>query len=252
MTIHSGAALIAVGVALAALLAACGGTPRPTSDPTDREDGPMAAHPTEQLVITGATVLETPSTRVRRDLHVSDGALVAGPPRDEATVIPAQGMYAVPLLVDSAVAQRPASQRGTYDLVPGNAATFALVRRPVSESQVRGMLVVDPADLAAVYVSGHPEALDGEPTRPAGADLTDAAARETWVGTWEDPGRGLQQHLGADGRYAETRNGRANAYTGRFWVRDGRITYLDDSGFWAFGELLDGTLHHAGFVMHRR
>ncbi|GAA2220758.1 hypothetical protein GCM10010413_10220 [Promicromonospora sukumoe] len=252
MTTPSGAALIAVGVALAALLAACGGTPGPTPDPTDREDGPMTAHPKEQLVITGATVLETPGTPVRRDLHVADGVLAAGSPDDEATAVPAEGMYAVPLLVDSAVAQRPASERDTYDLVPGNAATFALVRRPVSESQVRGMLVVDPADLAAAYVSGHAEALDGEPTRPAGADLADAAARETWVGTWEDPSRGLEQHLGADGRYAETRNGRANAYTGRFWVREGRITYLDDSGFWAFGELLDGTLHHAGFVMHRQ
>jgi hypothetical protein len=43
-----------------------------------------------------------------------------------------------------------------------------------------------------------------------------------------------------------------DACTGRYWVRDDRITYLDDSGFWAFGELRDGTLHHAGLVMNRR
>lgn len=211
---------------------------------TELTDGPF--------VLTGANVMETPQTLVSRDLHVSDDVFVPERPDHGVTVLAAQGVYAVPLLVDSAVARLPASQHGRYDLVPGNVATFALIRRPVSESQVRRMLIVDPDDLAAVYVSGHLEVRDGEATRPAGADLTVPALRDDWVGTWEDPGRGLQQHLGADGRYAETRGGRANAYTGQYWVRDGRITYLDDSGFWAFGELLDGTLHHAGFVMRRR
>lgn len=130
-------------------------------------------------------------------------------------------------------------------------ATFALVRHSVSESQVRGMFIVDPRDLAAVYVSGHLEVQDGAATRPAGADLADPAVRDTWVGTWEDPGRDLQQHLGADGRYSEIRGGRVDAYTGRYWVRDDRIAYLDDSGFRAFGELVGTTLHHAGFVMDR-
>lgn len=238
---------------LSSLLTACGDgdTQEPSPDAPVVEEQQMPEQ-SEQFVVTGATVMETPRTLVDRDLSVSDGVLVPGPADPAAPVVAAPGTYAVPLLVDSAVAQRPAAQPGVYDLVPGNPATFALVRRPVSESQARRMLVVDPADLAAVYVSGHLEARDGQPTRPAGADLADPAARETWVGTWEDPGRGLQQHLGADGRYAETRGGRANAYTGRFWVRDDRITYLDDSGFWAFGELLDGTLHHAGFVMNRR
>ncbi|MFD2794963.1 Atu4866 domain-containing protein [Promicromonospora vindobonensis] len=213
----------------------------------------MTTRPTDgPFVLSGAHVMETPRTLVSRDLHVSGDVFVPGPPERGVAVLAARGAYAVPLMVDSAVAQRPESQHGAYDLVPGNSATFALIRHPVSESQVRTMLVVDPDDLAAVYVSGRLEVRDGEATRPVGADLADPAVRDDWVGTWEDPGRGLQQHLGADGRYAETRGGRANAYTGRYWVRDGRITYLDDSGFWAFGELLDGTLHHAGFVMSRQ
>ncbi|GAA4697243.1 protein Atu4866 [Promicromonospora umidemergens] len=204
------------------------------------------------FVLRGANVMETPGTLVSRDLLVSGAVFVPELSDRGATVLAAPDAYAVPLMVDSAVAQRPESQHGAYDLVPGNSATFALVRRPVGESQVRRMLVVDPDDLAAVYVSGRLEVRDGRATRPAGADLTEPAVRDDWVGTWEDPGRGLQQHLGADGRYAETRGGRPNAYTGQYWVRDGRITYLDDSGFWAFGELLDGTLHHAGFVMRRQ
>ena len=212
----------------------------------------MTRRTTGRFVLRGAIVMRTPSTPAREDLYVSEGVLRAGPFDDTTEVIEARGAYAVPLTVESAVAQLPLAQRHAHDLVPGNPATFALVRRGVGESQIRRMLVIHPADLAAVYVSGHLEAYDGRPTRAAGADLADPALRETWVGTWVDPSRRLEQHLSGDGRYSETRNGRAGAYTGRYWVRDGRITYLDDSGFWAFGELLDGTLHHAGFVMNRR
>jgi hypothetical protein len=196
------------------------------------------------------------------DVLIEDGRIVAVGPDEgvlragrfdhPSEIIDAMGAYAVPLTVDSAVAQRPASQRHVYDVIPGNCATFALVRRAVGDSEIRRMLVIRPADLAAVYVSGHAEARDGRPTRPAGADVADASMREKWVGTWEDPARALEQHLLADGRYSETRNGRAGAFTGRYWVRDDRITYLDDSGFWAFGEQLDGTLHHAGFTMNRQ
>ncbi|WP_246219904.1 Atu4866 domain-containing protein [Phytoactinopolyspora halotolerans] len=196
--------------------------------------------------------MQTPQTEVSGDLYVSDGVFVPEAPDREIETISARGAYAVPLMVDSAVAQRPDFQHGIYDLVSGNSATFALVRRTVSEPQIRQMLIVDPDDLMAEYIDGHLEVWQGEATRPAGEDLIDSAARAMWVGTWEDAGRGLQQHLMPDGRYSETRGGRANAYTGRYWVRERRITYLDDSGFWAFGELLDDTLHHAGFVMTRK
>lgn len=204
------------------------------------------------LTVTQARVMPTPQADpVVGDLHVAGGAFVAARARDHGHVIDARGAYAVPLLVDSALAARTPSEAASYDLVPGNPATFALIRRPVSEAQIRRMLVVNPADLRAVVVAGHVEVRDGRETRVAGEDLRDPAARAAWVGTWDDPRRDMQQHLSADGRYSETRGGRADAYTGRFWVRQNRITYLDDSGFWAFGELVDGVLHHAGFVLTR-
>lgn len=203
------------------------------------------------FVVTGPHVWSPDGTVAPADLHVVEGRLAAGPPDPGFEIVRADGAYAVPLLVDSAVAQLPPQQRGAWDLVPGNPATFALVRRPVTEAQVRRMLVVDPQDVAAVWVDGRLEVRAGTPTRPAGQDVADPAVRDVWVGTWHDPARALQQHLRADGRYSETRSGRADAYTGRYWVRGDRITYLDDSGFWAFGQLLDGVLHHAGFVMTR-
>ncbi|MFJ1512909.1 Atu4866 domain-containing protein [Cellulosimicrobium funkei] len=213
---------------------------------------PPATPPSSStFVLTGAQVRTRPDTVAPGDLHVVAERLASGPTAPEAEVVGADDAHVVPLLVDSAVAQLPPDRRGSFDLVPGNPATFAVVRRPVTATQVRRMLVVDPRDLLAVWVAGHLEAWDGAPTRPAGQDVADPALRQTWVGTWHDPGRGLQQHLRPDGRYSETRGGRADAYTGRYWVHADRITYLDDSGFWAFGQLVDGVLHHAGFVMTR-
>ncbi|MCI2237014.1 Atu4866 domain-containing protein [Paenibacillus sp. TRM 82003] len=206
----------------------------------------------DTFVVTGVHVRTRPGTVAPGELHVVGKRLGGGPADPRVEVIGADGAHAVPLLVDSAVAQLPPARRGGYDLVPGNPATFAVVRRPVTEAQVRTVLVVDPRDLLAVWVAGHLEAWDGEPTRTAGEDVADPAVRAAWVGTWEDPHHGLLQHLRPDGRYSETRGGRADAYTGRYWLHEDRITYLDDSGFWAFGQLLDGVLHHAGFVMTRR
>ncbi|WP_394326748.1 Atu4866 domain-containing protein, partial [Thermobifida halotolerans] len=36
------------------------------------------------------------------------------------------------------------------------------------------------------------------------------------------------------------------------WISGSRIDYLDDLGFWAFGEFRDGVLHHAGYRFTRR
>ena len=35
-----------------------------------------------------------------------------------------------------------------------------------------------------------------------------------------------------------------------FWLTQDRITYLDDSGFWAFGQYQRGILHLVGYVIH--
>lgn len=210
----------------------------------------VTARATSTLVVRGATVWH-PGGTAREDLHVSGGRFSAAPAAPDAEVLDARGGTAVPLVVDTALARVPQDRRDAYDLTPGNPATFAVVRGPVRGSRIRSVLVVRPDDLVGVWVAGHAEARDGVPTRALGRDLTEPTVRSSWVGTWWDRRRGMAQHLHADGRYAETRGGRANAFTGRYWVRQERITYLDDQGFWAFGELLDGVLHHAGFILER-
>lgn len=125
----------------------------------------------------------------------------------------------------------------------------ASARLHVDESYITRTLLVPPRDLIAVLVDGTLVAWHGKPTRPAGSAGT--APGDPRLGTWTDPGQRLEQHLTADGRYSETRDGRRDAYTGRFWLDGDRITYLDDQDFWAFGEFVDGVLHHARFVMRR-
>ena len=61
----------------------------------------------------------------------------------------------------------------------------------------------------------------------------------------------MTQHLRPDGRYSETRNGREDAWTGRYWTSGPHIVYLDDTGFWAYGQRRDEVLHHAHFVLAR-
>ncbi|WP_245990847.1 Atu4866 domain-containing protein [Bogoriella caseilytica] len=218
---------------------------RAASDPS-----PPVPSPAATTLITGAQVWR-PAYIIREDLHLAGERLTASLTEPASEVVDAGGTYAVPLMVDTIVNQLPPQHRRSYDLLPGNLATFAVVHRPVSASQVRSMLVVSPADLLGVWVSGQLEAWQGEPTRSAGEDLADPAVRSAWTGAWRDARRDLVQHLLPDGRYSETRGGRRDAYTGRYWVHGTRITYFDDSGFWAFGELVDGVLHHAGFVMVR-
>ncbi|MEU9367658.1 Atu4866 domain-containing protein [Streptomyces avermitilis] len=55
-----------------------------------------------------------------------------------------------------------------------------------------------------------------------------------------------------DGRYEEARGDRPSVYQGRYWINGTRTDYLDDLGFWAFGEFRDGTPHHAGYRFTRR
>ena len=72
------------------------------------------------------------------------------------------------------------------------------------------------------------------------------------LGLWCTADDHIRQEIRADGRYVEARGMREAAYTGRYEVDGDHIFYWDDSGFTADGTFVDGVLHHAGMVMHRR
>lgn len=210
------------------------------------QDAPRPLAPA--VIITGARIHTTPDQTTRADLQVADRQITPYEiSQDSAYLINAGGASVVPLLVDTVFDDPQPPAPDAFDLAPGKPATFAVVRGRVSSTQITQMLVVHPRDLIALVVYGEIVAFNGAPTRPADSGgLTDDDPR---LGPWTDPKRNMTQYLTSDGRYTETRNGRRNAYTGRFWLNDDRITYLDDAGFWAFGQYHRGVLHHSGYVL---
>jgi Agrobacterium tumefaciens protein Atu4866 len=208
--------------------------------------------PAQPFAFTDATVHVTPTRSVRGDIWVADGKITRSGPADgprptNARIIDASGAAIVPLMVDTAVRARPAGERGINDLVEGNSATFAVTRSRVGESQIRGALMINPDDLVAVVIAGKLMAWQGAPTSAAAAEQ----GSPTWVGAWIDDANAMEQHLLENGRYTETRSGRIDAYTGRYWTHGKHIAYLDDTGFWAFGEQYEDVLYHAHFVLKR-
>lgn len=217
---------------------------------------PEPAQPLPRIVVTGALVHRTPAQQVREAL-VTDGAVLSpgsDVPGDPATPDPAaevridgRGASAVPLLVDTVFAAPAPPTPDAFDLTPGHPATFAVVDGTVGLDRITSMLVVGPPSLRAVVVHGNLVVRDGAATRSRGGHAPDDAR----LGAWRDPRRDMTQYLTPDGRYTETRGTTRDAYTGSFWLDGDRITYLDDTGFWAFGQYHDGVLHHAGFVLRR-
>lgn len=72
-----------------------------------------------------------------------------------------------------------------------------------------------------------------------------------YVGMWQTSDGHIRHELLADGRYVEARGSRERAYTGRYVVTGDHIDYVDDTGFTADGDFIDGVLYHAGMVLHR-
>jgi hypothetical protein len=72
-----------------------------------------------------------------------------------------------------------------------------------------------------------------------------------YVGMWATADGRIRHELLPNGRYDEARNGRRSAYVGRYTISGDHIDYVDDTGFTADGDFVDGVLHHAGMVLRR-
>lgn len=184
---------------------------------------------------------------------------------DGAIVVDCTGLVVVPAVVDSAALAGHRGERAhrVGTLRPGSAADLAVVRAPTgaAREEVLATALTRPHVVALVVAGGvvrwgGVDILAAAPTTdPAtsGAQRTaQDMAGDPRVGTWVDDTGFLQQELTADGRYDETRGGRARAFTGRYWVEGDRVEYLDDLGFWAFGVFDGDRLLHAGYSMRLR
>ncbi|GAA1742375.1 Atu4866 domain-containing protein [Microbacterium paludicola] len=181
---------------------------------------------------------------------------------DNALVIDCTGMVIVPMVVDARAAlglnRDRSSDVGT--LWPGNTGTFAVVDAELAEDAASAVasVLTHPESIAAIVIDGKVALWNGERTVNAPAQLDRSHVGEVspsaspYVGMWIDQSDFLYQELTADGRYDETRGGRPHAFQGSFWIDGDRIDYLDDLGFWAFGEFVDGVLHHGPYILNRR
>jgi len=175
------------------------------------------------------------------DVQVRDGVVAPGGPGGPGgEIVDARGLGLI------AVVPAPDGRGHVVGRVePGIPADLLLVPQAAMPSLGTSWwrVVVSRGDVRALLSRGRFVVRDGEPldrpANPGGARL----------GVWIDQNDWLHQELLPDGRYDETRGGRRHAYTGRYWLDGDRIDYLDDSGFYAFGDFIGDELHHAGFVM---
>lgn len=72
-----------------------------------------------------------------------------------------------------------------------------------------------------------------------------------YAGMWHTADARIRHELLPEGRYVEARGNRESAYTGRYVVTGDHIDYVDDTGFTADGDFVDGVLYHAGMVLRR-
>lgn len=71
-----------------------------------------------------------------------------------------------------------------------------------------------------------------------------------YVGMWMTTDGYIRHELLPNGRYDEARGNRESAYQGRYLIKDNHIEYVDDTGFTANGDFINGVLYHAGMVLY--
>ncbi|MEU0315735.1 Atu4866 domain-containing protein [Nocardioides sp. NPDC006273] len=183
-----------------------------------------------------------------RIVGVGPGLLTAAED-DNMLVVDCSGCVVMPARPDFGA---PAGT-GPGTLTSGVAADLAIFRIADAPGVPAGPVINRPSHRDIVLIDGKVTVWNGAPLGEA-APATEAAGdtEHPWVGMWIDDTGFLHQELLADGRYDETRDGRPHAYQGRYWITGNHIEYLDDLGFWAFGEFDDGVLHHGGYRLTRR
>ena len=78
-----------------------------------------------------------------------------------------------------------------------------------------------------------------------------AMSTHPYVGIWVTADGTIRHELLPNNRYDEARGNRKSAYQGRYTIKGNRIDYVDDTGFSADGEFIEGVLYHAGMVLQR-
>lgn len=101
--------------------------------------------------------------------------------------------------------------------------------------------------VALIAMTGAALAQPGPRIQQEEKQMTD----QRYVGMWVTEDGYIRHELLPNGRYDEARGSRKSAYQGRYTITGDHIDYVDDTGFTADGEFIDGVLYHAGMVLRR-
>ncbi|GAA3977736.1 hypothetical protein FHS10_005509 [Mucilaginibacter dorajii] len=71
------------------------------------------------------------------------------------------------------------------------------------------------------------------------------------IGVWVTKDGHVRHEFLPNGRYNEARGDIKGAFTGYYNRLGNHIEYLDDSGFTADGDFIDGVFYHAGMVLYK-
>lgn len=71
-----------------------------------------------------------------------------------------------------------------------------------------------------------------------------------YIGMWVTADGYIRHELLPNGRYDEARGNRKSAYQGNYIINGNHIEYVDDTGFTADGDFINGVLYHAGMVLY--
>ncbi|MBQ1081402.1 Atu4866 domain-containing protein [Nocardiopsis sp. B62] len=142
-------------------------------------------------------------------------------------------------------------------LTPGGTANIAVFRIADESGDPEGAASTGNGRLDLLITGGRVRIWNGRPVEEPGSDTEGVTEPvhdpdHPHTGLWVEENGFVRQELLPNGRYDEARGDRESAYTGRYWVDGSRIDYLDDLGFWAFGEFDGDVLHHAGYRFTRR
>jgi Agrobacterium tumefaciens protein Atu4866 len=72
----------------------------------------------------------------------------------------------------------------------------------------------------------------------------------SYLGIWVTADGYIRHELLPNGRYDEARGDRKSAYQGNYTIKGNHIEYVDDTGFTADGDFINGVLYHAGMVLY--
>lgn len=216
------------------------------------------------LLLTGGTVItdnplmgdwQRADVLIGGDLIVGVGpGLLTAAEDDGMIVLDCTGTIVLPASLDLT------GGRASGTLTPGEPADIAVLRIADAPGTPGEAVPARGGHLDLLITAGRVRIWNGQEVHGPGSapDEVDEVKEpdhdpdHPYTGLWVDENGFVRQELLPGGRYDEARGDRESAYTGRYWVSGSRIDYLDDLGFWAFGEFDDGVLHHAGYRFTRR